>query len=78
VLEWPPLSPDLSPIENLWGELKRRIDLRCCKSAQGLQRAACSEWAKLTNDRVYVQQLFDSMPVRLEAVRQAKGGFTRF
>ena len=25
VLDWPPLSPDMSPIEHLWDELDRRV-----------------------------------------------------
>ena len=28
VLDWPPLSPDMSPIEHLWDELGRRVRAR--------------------------------------------------
>ena len=31
MLEWPPHSPDLSPIENVWGIVQREVDAMGCK-----------------------------------------------
>jgi transposase len=25
ILDWPPYSPDISPIENVWAEMKRKL-----------------------------------------------------
>lgn len=30
--EWPPHSPDLSPIENVWGIVQREVDALGCKN----------------------------------------------
>ena len=31
MLEWPPQSPDLNPVEYLWAELNRKLNKRTCK-----------------------------------------------
>ena len=38
LLDWPPQSPDLSPIENLWAIIKRQLKHTKCKNyLQGLE-----------------------------------------
>ena len=71
---WPPNSPDLNPMENLWRILRinvRRRNPRPMKKAE-LIAALKEEWEKL--DISQVQNLIRSMPDRLRAVIAAKGG----
>lgn len=77
VAEHPPSSPDLSPIEGLWYELKDIIhsgDLPT--SVDTLIAATRAAWDALPQERV--DQYVFSMPNRIQAVLDAKGGHTRF
>ena len=78
VLDWPPLSPDLSIIENVWAEVKRLVKAKRPRKAQDITRNAKEAWTKLVADRAYVAALFGSMPRRLQEVLDAKGGATRY
>jgi hypothetical protein len=71
---WPSSSPDLNPIENLWHLLKAKIYKRRtrAKNREELIVALKEEWAKL--DIEVVNSLCDSMPRRLQAVIDNKGG----
>lgn len=61
----PANSPDLQPIENVWGLLKRRIAQReGIRTANDLRQALNEEWARLTP--FDVAPLVTSMPDRLE------------
>ncbi len=73
---WPPHSPDLNPIENLWATLKEKIYWRNPRTIAELKKVAQEEWKKIPMSRI--QTLVDSMENRLAAVRRAKGGTTRY
>lgn len=78
VLEWPARSPDLSPIEHLWDNLKRRVRQRqnVPVNVNDLQRAVLQEWNNIPQREI--QTLIDSMRRRCQAVVRANGGFTKY
>ncbi len=71
VLPWPPTSPDLNPIENLWAYVSRKVYKSQFKSKQELFDAIQREWAAVPSE--LLASLYDSMPGRLEQVRKACG-----
>jgi len=78
VLDWPPLSPDLNPIEHLWDHLKRQL-AKYPKEPKGvheLWERVQVEWDKIPKE--VCCKLIASMRKRVKAVRRAKGGYTRY
>lgn len=71
VLPWPPYSPDLNPIENLWGLLKRRVDARRPSDVDELRVIAKEEWAAIPMEAV--RNSIRSMPTRLTNVIESNG-----
>lgn len=76
LLEWPPQSPDLNPIENLWSILDRQVDKGEVTNKTKLFKALNEAWQNI--DETYLHNLVESMPRRLQAVIQAKGGHTKY
>lgn len=78
LLPLPARSPDLNPIEHVWDMLKRRIRARnnAPTTVAELQNALIEEWENI--DQEDIARVIQSMPRRLEAVRLARGGVTRY
>ena len=78
ILPWPPSSPNMSIIEHAWPILKRLIKARPRhpRNEEELWVAAQEEWLKVT--RAEIENLYDSIPDRVEALYQAKGWYTRY
>ena len=76
MIELPPHSPDLNPIENLWADLKRRIESRNVRSIAELKEIITDEWQKTTP--LSCANLVDSMHDRMRAVVAAGGFKTRY
>ncbi|GFW55816.1 transposable element Tc1 transposase [Trichonephila clavipes] len=73
-LPWPTCSPDLSPVELMWDQLKRQMP--SCHSVHDLELAGDDLWAHLTQDNI--RCLINSMPDRVAACIAAGGGPTRY
>ena len=73
VVQWPPNSPDLNPIENVWSILKQRVYRyqRRPTTADELWERISTEWQAMRLQSI--ENLADSMPSRITAVIQARG-----
>lgn len=76
MLQTPPQSPDLNPIENLWDILDQQVRLREIKNKEQLVTALTEEWAKIKPN--ITENLINSMPRRLQAVIDANGYPTKY
>lgn len=76
VLPWPSQSPDLNPIEHLWGDLKKTIGNRKSSNKQQLWEAVKLSWESIPVERC--RKLIESMPRRCEAVLKNNGGATKY
>jgi transposase len=76
ILKWPPYSPDLNPIENLWADLKKRVEKRNANTVEELEAAVKLEWA--ATDKQLCSKLVASMPNRLARLLEYQGGPTGY
>jgi transposase len=70
--EWPPYSPDLSPIERLWAILQDKVVEEEAWTQEQLIKCVEKWWWEIPQSTI--QKLYDSMPRRLCKCIGAEGG----
>ena len=72
VMKWPPSSPDLNPIENIWDIIDDRLKAMRPKNLKELQLMIEQIWNSITPETC--KKLVDSMPRRLKNCQRVNGG----
>lgn len=75
-LEWPARSPDLNLIEHMWDMLGRRVCRRVFNTLDEVRAALVEEWNAIQQE--YIRTIILSMPARMQAVIEARGGNTSY
>lgn len=76
VMDWPSMSPDLNPIEHLWGILKRQVEGRRVSNIHQLRDVIKEEWERIPD--ATCASLVASMPRRISAVLSNNGAHTKY
>lgn len=78
LVDWPPYSPDLNPIEKVWDWMKKSIDLRYGDidklNYNQLRQAVREAWDAVPDS--FLEEQMALMPARCEAVIRANGMHT--
>ncbi|KAG6616947.1 Transposase [Phytophthora cinnamomi] len=78
VMDWPAKSPDLNPIENIWGVLARAVYAhgRQFQTREDLIETIKASWAAIGQD--FITKLVESMPKRCIATLELHGAKTKY
>lgn len=74
--KWPPHSPDLNPIENLWAYVQARVNARGCKTFDEFKAAVLGELGSVP--KAHITEMYKSMPKRMALVVERGGGKTGY
>jgi transposase len=77
-IDWPPYSPDLNPIENIWHWMKHVLETEfpVCNSAEEIEERFFKIWKTITPEMC--AKYCAHYERRLKAVAKAKGGYTKY
>ncbi|CAK9801712.1 Transposable element Tc3 transposase [Anthophora plagiata] len=77
-MPWPSKSPDLNPIENLWGILARKVytNGKQYSNTMELKNGIKEAWSQIESETLH--KLIYSMPKRIFEIIKNKGGSTKY
>lgn len=73
ILPWPSMSPDINPIENVWGLMKMKIARKWKSSLKSSTRLLQATWKELPLQ--LAENLVDSLPTRISMLIERKGDY---
>lgn len=76
MIDWPPQSPDMNPIEHVWDYIGRKIEKETFQNAESLFNRIKDIWDHLPLD--YLRKLVDGMPKRIKELKAKLGGVTSY
>jgi transposase len=76
ILDWPANSPDVNPIENLWGIIKRKINNMDTLNSEKMWIEIQKLWYNIPSS--LCRRLVDSMPRRVSSIIKMKGYHTKY
>jgi len=68
---WPPNSPDLNPIENLWGLVQAKVNAKGCKTFEEFKAEVIKQLKKVPKE--YLVNMIDSISKRIQKVIELEG-----
>lgn len=77
-MDWPPLSPDMNPIEHVWSRMKLKMKERegRMENLDDLVNGIQEEWEAIPQE--FLRNLVEGMPRRVAELIRTRGGPTKY